>query len=138
MKVYNKNALTRNQRFNNALLFGLLACIILGILGGLVLDIIYIPYMSYMVYIGIGYSIGQIIQIKGKGVQERFSILAIVLTIISFIICDIISTLGLGIFNNLELLIYSFKLVISNNSIVDIIIKVIGIISAYYNARIAM
>ena len=74
-KVYIKNALSTKDRMQNAIVSGgvagvlcLAICLILFKVFGF-----YLPY----IYLGAGYLIGLAIQKFGKGVQPKFSVLAL-------------------------------------------------------------
>ena len=136
MKVYNRNALTRNQRFNNALLYGILATLGVSLTYGLFFHYMPMPFIFSATYIAIGYIIGYVIQVKGRGVQQRFSILAVVLTIIAFILGDLIKNVGLVVFTNPLLFVLSFKAYLSNLTAIPLIFRAIGVYYAYINARV--
>ena len=137
MKVYNKTALTRNERFIKAIIYGTLATIIIAIGYGLIFNFAKIPFMFSMTYILIGYAIGYVIQIKGKGVHLRFSILAVILTLIAFLFGDLIRMFGLSIFANPTNLFLSIKLWLLRIDMIELIFKGLGLYYAYINARIA-
>ena len=123
LKVFNKAALTRKQRFSRALLVG-------GVVMALLTAIMVLIILHYGIYIeivlaGIGFCIGYSIQYYGKGVQIQFSILAAVLTVISILICDFCAYGGLG--GILEIMSYDF---------ISIIIRVAAVVLAYRYARI--
>ncbi len=88
LKIYNRQALTRQQRMVMALIFGALACLVcVGI--HLILTHVYKLYIE-LVYIGFGFLIGYAIRYFGHGVQVQFSILAVVLTLVTITVCDLL------------------------------------------------
>jgi len=95
LKVYNRRALTRNQRFVKALLYGGGATVASIIVYALISSIL--PFELSLLYIGFGYGIGYVIRTFGKGVQPRFSILGAVLMAICFLIGDAIVMVGWGV-----------------------------------------
>ena len=96
MKVFNTRALSQNSRFNRALLVGMSSSIILGIVYGYIVRIL--PIRFSIIYLGIGWLIGDLIQKYGRGVQNRFSVLAAVCAIFSFLIADAVTYVGLAFF----------------------------------------
>ena len=123
LKVFNKAALTRKQRFSRALLVG---CVVMAVLTA-IMALIILHYGIYIeiALVGIGFCIGYAIQYYGKGVQIQFSILAAVLTVASILICDFCAYGGIGgILQMISLDIFG------------IIIRVAAVVLAYRYARI--
>jgi len=89
LKVYNKTALTRHERFTKALLFGGAAALAAIAIDAILLKVFNVFFP--VIYIGFGYGIGYAIQYFGHGVQIRFSILAAVLTAVTMLTCDLIA-----------------------------------------------
>ena len=139
-KVYNKSALTRNERFKNAVVVGVLATIGLTIAYAIVSRVLMLELQ--ILYIGIGYLIGLSIQKAGKGVQPRFSILAACLALLCFIIGDIIAIFGPEIIMSpnswlVVLRIYFSMFTELDSSIVfSLVFRIIGVYCAYNYARI--
>lgn len=98
LKVYNKRALTRNQRFVKALLYGGAATVAAIIAYAIISSIL--PFELSLLYVGFGYGIGYVIRTFGKGVQPRFSILGAVLMAICFLIGDAIVMAGWSVLLN--------------------------------------
>lgn len=140
-KVYNKTALSKHQRFRNALIYGGLTAIGLTIAYGIIVSIVRIQFS--IMFIGIGYLIGKVILEKGRGVQPKFSILAGVLAFLSFVIGDMIGAFGFGIFLYPTLLPYGLLNVLiswfsvnSINGLLSLAFRLAGIYFAYNNARV--
>lgn len=139
-KVYNKRALSRNERFLNAVLYGSGATILLTIAYGLLSSILHIEFS--VVYIGFGYAIGYVIQRYGKGVQIQFSILGAVLAVLCFIFGDMISYFGFAVFTNFEFFIAGFTMVLQSlfrlniSGLLSLAFRVYGVILAYQTSRI--
>ena len=95
-KIFNSNALNRNQRFLRALILGTVSAVVLGIVYGLFSSTLRIEFS--IVYLAIGYANAYVICNYGRGVQTKFSILGAVLTFVSIFIGDMISRYGLGFF----------------------------------------
>ncbi len=93
IKVFNTRALSQNQRFNRALLVGIPSALVLGIAYGFLNRII--PIRFSVIYLGIGWLIGDLIQKNGRGVQKKFNILAALCAIASFLIADAMTYVGL-------------------------------------------
>lgn len=125
-KIYNKNAITRKQRLQNAILCGTLAAVLCTVVLILVFGVIgvYVP----LLYVARGYVISWAIRQFGHGVQIQFSILAVILTVLVIIITDFI------IFGNIQnvLTLYSGGI----NALWNIGYRAAALIVAFQNARI--
>ena len=140
LKIYNKTALTRNQRFINALIYSIPTAIGLALAYGLVVNIIHIEFSIF--FVGIGYLIGLVIQNMGRGVQLKFSILGAVLALCSFLLGDMIAMYGFSIFLYpsyipiiLGNILISWVSVSSINGLIGTAFRVAGIYFAYVNSR---
>jgi hypothetical protein len=95
LKVFNSEMLNRRQRFPRALLAGLLCAVGLGIAYGMVTSLVRIE--AEIFYLGIGWTIGMVIQKAGHGVGVKFAVLGAVLTLLAVLIGDSVSAFGLSI-----------------------------------------
>ena len=141
LKIYNKDALTRNERFQNACVVGILVTLGLTIAYGILSRILFIQLQ--ILYMAIGYVIGLTIQKFGRGVQIRFSILAAVCAFFCFFVGDVISVFGFGILLAPSMYAYAIRYVISIwlsglgfSSLLSLGFRVVGIYFAYAYARI--
>ncbi|MFI3284133.1 MAG: hypothetical protein R3Y57_03515 [Erysipelotrichaceae bacterium] len=140
MEIFNKHALTRNQRFNTALLYGVPSAILLGIVYGFISSLTRIQFS--IVYVFFGYVIGMIIQRKGRGVQQKFSVLAAILAVVCFILGDTISLFGLSILWTPSAWGIAFWLLMQTytalnaSSLLALLFRVCGVYYAYINGRI--
>ena len=127
LKVYNKNALTRQQRLVNAIVIGVAAGLVLFLAWLLLVKFIgvYIP----LLYVLFGYLIGVAIQHFGKGVQIQFSILAVVITVVVILCCD------LAAFGSIKHLLEQFSGG-GMASLFEIAYRAAGIYLAFINARV--
>lgn len=138
-KVYNKSALTRKERFQNAIVLGIPASIGLGIVYGIISRMIHIEFS--VVYVAFGYLIGTVICNYGKGVQVKFSVLAACLAALTFLIGDMISIAGLGVLD-ITSWPFLFWIIINDllstdmNSLLSLAFRALGIYMAYTNARV--
>ena len=142
-QVFNQRALTRNQRFLRAVVYGTLASAGLCIAYGLIASMMHIEF-SYA-FVGIGYLIGLTIQRMGKGVQIHFSVLAAVLAVLTFVFADLIGWFGFGVFFSLDYLMFGLKTWVSLmlnfttggvSGLISLVFRGFGVIVAYQNARI--
>ena len=142
-QVFNKRALTRNQRFVRAVLFGALASVGLCVGYGLISSLLSIEF-SYA-FVGIGYLIGLTIQKMGRGVQIHFSVLAAVLAVLTFVFADLIAWFGFGVFSSFDFLVFGLKAWASMmldftsggiSGLISLVFRGFGVIAAYQNARI--
>jgi hypothetical protein len=140
LKVYNKQALTRNQRFQRALLYGGAAAIASIVIYVILAEIL--PFESSILYIGFGYGIGYVIRTYGKGVQPRFSILGAVLATCVFLIGDVVYLAGLEVFTNPALFVDAFlynissMLDVSRFGFINLLFRAAGVYFAYVESRI--
>lgn len=139
-KIYNSQALNRNQRFLKALGYGIGSTVILTVLYGLIANTIRIEFS--VVYLAFGFAIGTVIQKMGRGVQPRFSILGAVLAFICFFFGDMIAHVGFQVFTDLDLFMLGCRWVfaiwtnISVNGLLSLMFRLGGIYFAYQSARI--
>ena len=140
LKVFNTDALTKNQRFNQALLYGIPSALVLGIGFGIISSMIHIEFS--IMYVLFGYLIGLVIQKKGRGVQTKFSVLAAILAFVCFFLGDLVSNFGLsiiwtpGLWGTAASMLLRFYTSISFNTLLGILFRVFGIYYAYINARV--
>ena len=136
-KVFNSFALTSQQRFQKALLYGIPSALGLGLAYGLILRVV--PIAFSIVYVGIGYLIGLVIQRKGRGVQAKFSWLAAILSVLSFMLSETVRIVGLN-FSLDVLFLMAFILPArylgSLNGLINLAFIAYGVYTAYRMARI--
>ncbi|MDO4378734.1 MAG: hypothetical protein Q4C64_06255 [Erysipelotrichia bacterium] len=128
LKVFNKNALTRKQRFSKAILFGCLATLLAVVLNLILIKVFYV-YFSIL-YLAIGLGIGYCIQYFGRGVQIQFSLLAAGLTLLTIIICDLTA------FNFDVRSILTSLTSYGLDSLIDLAYRIVGIYLAFRYARV--
>lgn len=136
-RIYNSFKLNSNQRFLNALLYGIPTALGLGIAYGYISRIL--PITFSLVYVGIGYVIGMVIQKYGRGVQVKFSVLGAVLAAIAFILSDVVRYFGLSLN---PIILYQAVIIITQvylasiNGLINLLFFAWGIVTAYNKARI--
>ncbi len=139
-KVYNSRTLAKNQRFIKGLLYGGAASLVLAVAYGFLSNLIRIEFS--VVYLGIGYAIGMVIQKYGRGVKPEFSVLGAVLAFVCFFLGDMISMFGFNIFTSFDFFFLSIRYTfmvwtnLSANALLGLAFRVAGIYLAYQNARI--
>ncbi len=142
-QVFNKGALTRNQRFARAVVFGTLASLSLCLVYGLISSSMRIEF-SYA-FVLMGYLIGLAIQKIGRGVQVQFSILGAVLAALTFVFADLIAWYGFSVFTSLDFLMFGLRSwlnVMMNftaggvSGLLSLLFRGFGVIVAYQNSRI--
>lgn len=126
LKIYNSYAVTRKQRFTNALVTGIPAALLCIAVFWVVSNIIGV-YMPVL-FIPAGYLISYVIQRFGKGVQIQFSILAVALTAAVIIIGDLTT------FRNIQMILLLFNNGVSG--LWNIGYRVVALVLAFHNARI--
>ncbi|MBE6116263.1 MAG: hypothetical protein E7187_05495 [Erysipelotrichaceae bacterium] len=126
LKIYNSYAVTRKQRFINALVTGIPAALVCIGIFWVVSNIIGV-YMPVL-FIPAGYLISYVIQRFGKGVQIQFSVLAVILTAAVIIIGDLTT------FRNLQMIMLLFTNGVSG--LWNIGYRAVALILAFHNSRI--
>lgn len=92
MRIYNSNALNRNSRFWKALGAGLCAAVVLGLAYGALISSLHVE--AAILYLGIGWAIGEVIKKAGHGVGTQFRVLGAVLTVLAILIGDSVMIAG--------------------------------------------
>ena len=142
-QVFNKGALTRNQRMTRAILFGTLASLALCVVYGLISSMMSIEF-SYA-FVAMGYAIGLVIQKTGRGVQIQFSILGAVLAALTFIFADLIAWFGFSVFTSMDYLMFGLRTWVSVlmdfsmggvSGLLSLLFRAFGVVVAYQNSRI--
>ncbi|MEG0077552.1 hypothetical protein [Anaerorhabdus sp.] len=140
LKVFNTQALTKNQRFQRGILAGVVATIVLMVAYGWLSQMLRIEFS--VAFLLIGYGIGWAIRTYGRGVQMKFSILGAVCAVVCFIGADMISYFGFSVFTDFNIFIYAFqtylKILLSTNfnSLLGILFRVGGVYAAFISSRI--
>ncbi len=149
MQIYNSRRLDSNTRFILAIIAGFFAAIIAGILYGLLSSVLRVEVS--IVFVFIGWCIGYVVRVVGRGVHLRFAIVGAIMTLIAIFIGDIIAMIG---FNNL----FSFAIIGSSinlsglpaliniwaasllstsiNNILRLLFRAIGVYFGYQYARV--
>lgn len=135
LRVFNTRALNQKQRFMRAILTGVPTALVLGIAYGFIIRII--PIQFSIVYLGIGWLIGYVIRINGRGVQKRFSVFAAILAVFSFILSDVVRYTGLYfIFYPQYFILIPLNYLQNINGMIHILFLIGGAYFAYEQARI--
>ena len=137
MDIFNTKILNQRQRWNRALLFAI---------GGTILSIIVCVLIQRMIhlrsslfYLAAAYFLSWLILETGHGVQIKFSVLAVVCTIIVILLSDMFVIYGPLTFSfPLEALITVIRSYadVSINSLLSLIIKVGAVTLAYGKSRV--
>ncbi len=140
LKIYNKSAITQNERFKKALIFGILAAVGLTAVYVLINNVLKTVEFS-IIFILLGYAIGYVVKTTGRGVQTKFSVLAAVLCFLIIVFGDLFTFFpsiifypqswiaGLGI-------VFSSYASISMSTILSLLFRVYAIYVAYNSGRI--
>lgn len=140
LQIYNKNAVTKHERFIRGCIAGFASSLILAIIYGIISSYLLITFEIF--YIAIGYGIGYSIQHFGRGVQVRFSVLGAICATFCFILADMISIGGFSIFINFNFFITVFRFVLASlfstsiNSLLGLLFRIVGIMTAYQTSRV--
>ena len=126
LKIYNTNAITRKQRFSNALVTGIPAALLCLAVFWAVSNVIGV-YMPVL-FIPAGYFIAYVIQRFGKGVQIQFSVLAVVLTAAVIILGDFLT------FRNIQMILLLFTN--GTSGLWNIGYRAVALLMAFTNSRV--
>ena len=129
LKIYNTNAITRKQRFQNAVVSGAVAAVICMAVYIVLTSVFSIGFSMSILFVPAGYFIGWVIQRYGRGVQIQFSVLAVALTVLVIIVCD------LFVYRSVTLIIYVLTQM-GFDSLWEIGYRALGLILAFQNARV--
>ncbi|MFV0379593.1 MAG: hypothetical protein ACK5KQ_02035 [Anaerorhabdus sp.] len=139
MKIFNSDILVRQERILKGATAGAIVAVLLGVAIGLFMNIFNI--MFYWIYIGAAYVIGITMKKYGRGVTLSFSIVAVAL----FILCYIISRFSMSFLFYLNLghaeIFFSklgptFKTMILKIGILDLFYLGIACYTAFYSSRV--
>ena len=136
MEIWNSRSLDNNQRFLAAIAAGVLAAVGLGIAYGLLYSLLRVT--SAILYIFIGWCIGQVIRKVGRGVHNRFGVAGAVCTLLAIMIGDLISVSGFYILVHPSLwgagITLWLRMFLSTNinSVLGIVLRAFGVYMAYH------
>lgn len=135
MRVYNPSSF-RNQRFAKGLVAGLGSAIVLAIVYAFITNLIHIQFS--ILYIGVGYIIGQSILNIGHGVKQKFKILGAVCAIIFILLADSLMMSGFNLQYYPEIFIYVLRSYasISINNLLGLLFRAACIYYAYINSTV--
>ena len=94
MQIYNTGGFNNNKRFFMAILIGIASAVILGLVYGVILSFVHIKLE--IMFIGIGWCIGTLIQKYSHGVGQRFCVVGAICTFLAIVIGDLCAMYGLG------------------------------------------
>lgn len=135
MKVFNTRALSQNQRFTRALFVGISSSLVLGIVYGYIVR--FIPIRFSIIYLGIGWLIGDLIRNYGRGVQAKFSYLAAICAFVSFLISDAVTYVGLAFYLWPQMILLMLPSYFNGiNGMLHLLFMVGGAYFAYQQGRI--
>ncbi|UPU38358.1 hypothetical protein MX850_06460 [Erysipelothrix sp. Poltava] len=135
MEIFNTRSLTQKQRFNVALLVGLVSAVVLGIISGIFRN--KVANFS-LVIVGVGYLIALAIQKFGRGVQIKFSIAAALFTFLAIVMSDVVTVMGIAGLFDLSSYQIIFKYAAQNeiHSVLWIAYRLLAIYITYNYSRI--
>lgn len=141
MDIFKTKLLNNRQRWNRAILFGILATGLSIIVGSSIQRFLHLN--TTLVHIAAGFFIGWVIREAGHGVQSKFVYLAAGCTIVAIILIDIFTLGGLSVLVDPFSILLLFKLVltsylsISVNGLLSLVLKITAIVISMQTARIA-
>lgn len=135
MEIFNTRSLTQKQRFNVALLVGLVSAVVLGIVSRIFRN--KVANFS-LVIVGVGYLIALAIQKFGRGVQIKFSIAAALFTFLAIVMSDVVTVMGIAGLFDLSSYQIIFKYAAQNeiHSVLWIAYRLLAIYISYNYSRI--
>lgn len=136
MEIFNTKILNNRQRWNRALIYGIIATAISVLVCSLAQRFL---IRSSIFYFLAAYFISWVILESGHGVQKKFSILAASCMVVTIILSEMFAFFGLSaLFNPFGALYYVVidTLSIDFNSLLSLLIKVYAVYMAYGKARV--
>ena len=144
MKIYNADALNRNSRFIRALLAGLAAAVVLGMACGALISALRVE--AAILYIGVGWAVGEAIKKAGHGVGTKFCVLGAVMTLLAIMISDTIMFTGIsgffrllihpGMWFSMIRTLLAMNLSLNISRILGLLFRLCGIYYGYSNSGI--
>ena len=92
MEIWNSRSLDNNQRFIAAIIAGLVSAVVLGLAYGIIYSRLRI--IMSVLYVGIGYGVGQTVRKAGRGVHKRFAVVGALMTLLAIMIGDFTAIAG--------------------------------------------
>ena len=136
-KVYNSSTLTNKQRFTRAAIAGFAAMVIRFLVYCIIVSLLHVS--SALLFLAMGYFIGWVIQYFGHGVQKKFSIMAVIYTVLAIVLSEAaaiyISVPFISILEIIPLVLAGY-LDVSINNLIGLILRITGIMVAYQTSRI--
>ena len=134
MEVFNTRTLTQKQRFNTALITGLIAAVVLGIVSGYVRKL----FNFSMIVWAIGSGIAWVIRKTGRGVQNKFSILGAVYAVLGIVISDVVWLFGIAALFSPGAYYVAISLFIAQDisSIIWLMFRLVAVYIAYNYSRV--
>lgn len=135
-EIHNKNFLNNKQRFMYAIVIGIITSISCAFIIAFLSTLLHNLYSIF--YIGIALIISEIIKRFGRGVQKRFYILSIILTIFAILLTILLFCSNFSFFFHPQLIITILSSIIelSDSPIIFLICIAISVYIAYQNSRI--
>lgn len=141
IKIYNSKLMNNKQRFNKAILYGLLAAIGCSIVFSLIVKVTNFSFSIF--YLLTGYIISKTISDVGRGVQVKFSYLGAGLTILSIILTELFIYTDYSILFQPSYWLPGIKMVLTiwsnfnTNSIITVFFQVWAVYIGYSNSSLA-
>ena len=133
--ISNTRAISRHQCFQKALLFAFPAALLIGIAFGYINR--FLPLDFQILYVIVGYLIGEIVKETGHGIQIQFAVLAVVLTLLAYLIGDLLCYYGISVFFSSALFSAAGSIVsYVATDIFGILFRLSGLYMAYLRSRI--
>ncbi|MGL5541563.1 MAG: hypothetical protein ACRDBX_08045 [Erysipelotrichaceae bacterium] len=103
MKIYNTKHLNNNARYQQALIYGILATVAMSVVYALIVNLL--RSTSAVLFLLNGFVISAVIKKYGKGVGPKFGMLGLVLTLVSIVLSQLFFYYGFAILLRPDLLI---------------------------------
>ena len=140
MQIYNARFLDSRQKFLLAALAGIVTAIVCGLVYGFIVRMFGFEMSAF--HAAIGYAVGYAVRRFGRGVHQRFAILAAVCTVLAIFIGDVSFMMGPGVLlrpmywgEALRAFMYnSFST--SLHSLLGLLFRGYGVYAAYQTGRI--
>lgn len=134
MEIFNMRSLTQKQRFNTALISGIMAAVVLGIATGFIRRFINLSIIIWLV----GFGVAWVIRKMGRGVQVKFSVLAGIYALVGVLLSDVVFLFGFSgiLVPSAYLTVISYFLNQGVTSMIWLLYRVVAIYIAYNYSRV--
>ena len=131
MNIFKPGPMNNQQRFQRALLFGIPIAIVIGVIHYFAEAML--PITFSIIYVIVGYAVGQALQYVSHGIGKEFKYLAVAVYILSIIVSDVFMPSFMYNFSVIPYFMSYVRSLFSINGVFSIASRVFGGVAAYYS-----